>query len=254
MDPRSHILRRQAWSEALINESLAVQLFGSLNIIGSEVFPAGTAAPTRIVGIVGDAFDAAFDAKPVSTIYVAMTRPRAGGLPMHYVVAGSVSPEHVQRAVTKSDGEGAVLDVSPVRQRLLDTVRDRTFATVTGAFLATTAVTLALIGLVAVVRQSLARRQRELAVRYALGASPWMLRWAVIAEAVRATSIGVSAGLLGQVLLRPAIQGRVYGLEANPWYDYFAPGIFAFFCSAMLAMITAKRAETVEVARVLRSQ
>ena len=76
----------------------------------------------------------------------------------------------------------------------------RFHATVSGAF-AVTAALLAAIGLYAVLAAAVRHRDREIAIRMAVGATPWTIRRLVVAEAVMLAGIGAAAGVLGAVVI-----------------------------------------------------
>ena len=69
-----------------------------------------------------------------------------------------------------------------------------------GAF-AVTAALLAAIGLYAVLAAAVRHRDREIAIRIAVGATPWTIRRLVVAEAVMLAGIGAAAGVLGAVVI-----------------------------------------------------
>jgi putative ABC transport system permease protein len=77
------------------------------------------------------------------------------------------------------------------------------------------AATLAAIGLAAVIAMAVALRQRELAIRAALGANRRRLRWLVLSEAAGLVTAGVLIGLLGADAMGRAVAHVLIGVGAH---------------------------------------
>ena len=105
----------------------------------------------------------------------------------------------------------------------------RFHATVSSAF-AVTAALLAAIGLYAVLATAVRHRHREIAIRMAVGATPWRIRRLVVAEAVMLAGIGAAAGVVGAVVI-----ARVGG-EALPGASADDPVVLAIAVGVLLAI------------------
>ena len=110
------------------------------------------------------------------------------------------------------DSDVRVLGVAPFRQ-LLDRplARPRFNAFLLSVF-GGAALSLATIGLYAVLAASVRQRDRELAIRVALGATPMMVRRLVVGEALWLAGTGAMIGLVAaiggrQVRAQPALRG-----------------------------------------------
>ena len=73
-------------------------------------------------------------------------------------------------------------------------------------------------------------RDREIAIRIAVGATPWTIRRLVVAEAVMLAGIGAAAGVVGAVVI-----ARLGG-EALPGASADDPVPLAIAVSVLLAM------------------
>jgi ABC-type antimicrobial peptide transport system permease subunit len=83
---------------------------------------------------------------------------------------------------------------------------------------ATMAAALAVIGLAAVVTLAVVARRRELAIRAALGADAWRLRWLVLREALGLTGLGILVGIAGAMALGRGVAPVVIGIRPDdPW-------------------------------------
>jgi len=105
----------------------------------------------------------------------------------------------------------------------------RFHATVSSAF-AVTAALLAAIGLYAVLAAAVRQRDREIAIRIAVGATPWRIRRLVVAEAVMLAGIGAAAGVVGAVVI-----ARLGG-EALPGASADDPLALAIAVGVLLAI------------------
>jgi predicted permease len=153
----------------------------------------GVAAPTRYRELAG--------ARPTLYLPAAQFLDTAERL----AIRTSIQPESVAPAIR---GHVEALDpgVRVLRVATFDAIaaeplaQPRFHATVSGAF-AVTAALLAAIGLYAVLAAAVRHRDREIAIRIAVGATPWTIRRLVVAEAVMLAGIGAAAGVLGAVVI-----------------------------------------------------
>jgi len=149
----------------------------------------------------------------------------------------SIRPESVAPAIR---GHVEALDpgVRVLRVATFDAIvaeplaQPRLHATVSGAF-AVTAALLAAIGLYAVLAAAVRHRDREIAIRMAVGATPWTIRRLVVAEAVMLAGIGAAAGALGAIVIARLGGEPVPGASAD---DPAALGIAVCVLLAMSAL------------------
>jgi len=113
---------------------------------------------------------------------------------------------------------------------------------------------LALVGLYAISAYSVEQRTRELGIRVALGATPSQLRNSVIAECMRAASIGIAVGVASAGAFSAALRSFVFGVTVHDPATYVAvPALLA--AAAMLgAWIPARRAARVDPLVALRTE
>jgi ABC-type antimicrobial peptide transport system permease subunit len=245
----------------LVNESFVRTLRSGRPTVGESVTTGiGDAMQVgTVVGVVQDLFDTSLDARPGPAIYRLLDEPTpdAGGdTPVRYMVrthqaAGDISPA-IAQAVRRDAPDVAVTDVSTVGSRLQRTVAERVFSTLVMSLFAMTAVVVCATGLVGVVAFVTARRTRELAIRIATGARPGHVLYAVSADTLAASAVGLGVGLVTTRFASTLLQRVAYGVELNTW----ATGLPA--AGAMLLLITisvgltARRALRLPVAATLR--
>jgi predicted permease len=168
----------------------------------------------------------------------------AGGSP-------AVLSRAVADAITRIDRDAA-LTFRPL-SAFIDgaLVRERLLAMLSG-FFAGLALLLAALGLYGITAYTVNRRRTEIGIRMALGAQSSR----VVAMMMRRIAVPVTIGLgLGAVLSYWAAQyvrTLLYGLEARDPLTFTVASVFLAAVSALAAWLPARRAATLDPARVLR--
>ena len=151
---------------------------------------------------------------------------------------------------------GFALRVEPMHQHVVEAARPALMA-LSGAVIFLLLIACANVANLMLVRASL--RERELAVRTALGGSWWRVARQTVAEALLLAFAGAAGGLglaaLGLHQLRviaPADLPRLDAIAIDPVVVAFA-GLTAVFAAAVFGLVPAWRASRPDVAQVLRS-
>lgn len=123
------------------------------------------------------------------------------------------------------------------------------------------ALALALVGIVGVVGEALARRNREIGLRIALGARALQVSWAVARESALTATVGVVSGLLAVALLHTWLSKAVFDF----YVQRLAPGVLsiqilgpaaaAVLIATLVAVgVTARRTQRVDPIEALRAE
>jgi len=131
--------------------------------------------------------------------------------------------------------------------------RERMFATLVGA-LAGLAVLLACIGLYGLMAYNVARRTGEIGVRLALGATPRMVAWPILREALLLACAGVPVGLLAAAGLSGLIKSQLYGVVPADPATLAATAILLAAIAVFAAWAPARRASNVDPLAALREE
>jgi ABC-type antimicrobial peptide transport system permease subunit len=132
-------------------------------------------------------------------------------------------------------------------------LRERLMASVSGAF-GLLATLLSMLGLYGVMSYMVARRQNEIGVRVALGATKRQVIWLVLVEAGRLVAVGLIIGGLAALALGRYAESLLYGLQAG---DTFTLGIacaLLALTAAAASLVPARRALRLDPAVVLRQE
>jgi len=122
------------------------------------------------------------------------------------------------------------------------------------AIFAGAALLIAAVGLHGVVSAMVRQRQRELAIRLAVGARPTMLRTLVMREAIAVVAVGIAAGLTGSLALTRSVRALLF--ESSPTDPAMLGTILFVVLLAALAgaFAPARRAARTDPAQVLRTE
>jgi predicted permease len=208
--------RRDTPLAAVISETLAHQYFPGRDPIGQR-FHWGDRGLFTIVGIAGDVRISALDADPAPMIYNSMFQVESGASERTALVlrlnAGNQHDQslfnEVQQQVWSLDRDLPVYNFTTLETLISESAAQRRFTTVLMMSFALIALALALIGLFGVMSYFVAQRQRELAIRMALGADQTGVRRMVMKHGAALAMAGCAIGLalfpLVGRLIRPTL-------------------------------------------------
>jgi predicted permease len=238
---------------AIVNDTLALLLDGPA--VG-QILRSVDGSAARIVGVVRD------------VKYNGITEPSQ---PFVYLSAGQVfRPDmHVYLRMRSSPADGLALlraelraldpNVSLSEAGTLTAQLDeaRTVpraAAVVSCGLAGIAVFLAVVGIYGVMTTSIQSRQRELAIRSALGATRGDIIKRVAWEGAVLTTIGLACGLLGSLATGRVLSDLLFGVAPHDAWVFIAAPSLVFAASAMAWLAPARRAAGIDPVRVLRAE
>ncbi len=242
----------------VLNESAARRFFPGIDPpIGRRLAlgAPGTGAPMReVVGIVGDVRQRgpAADAEP--QIYVPYLQRAIGRLTLlvKQQPGADVTAETIRQMVRDLAPDVPVDRCQPLETRYAATSTNTRFlASLLSAF-AGLGWLLAVVGTYATVSHVFARRVREMAIRFALGADAAGVFRLVVSRALRVAGIGIGAGLGLTMILSKFLEGHVYGITAR---DPLTLGVVSAAIAVSVAFASvgpAARAARVDPNHILR--
>lgn len=159
----------------------------------------------------------------------------------------------VRAAIRETDHTLAPDYVSAMEQRVSQGLaRPRLYAVLLGS-LAILAVTIAGVGLFAVLSFLVSQRRRELAVHAALGASQLDLVRKVLRQGMRIASLGLACGLIGSVTLARSLSAMLYGVTPADTMSYAAVSTFLLLITVLACLGPALRAARIDPIQVLKA-
>lgn len=189
-----------------------------------EYWPAGPASGRTISlegrsfvvgGVVGDAKVQTLSEPPTPMLYLPLDSGFAGIVRL--IVKTTGPPDATLEAISRDAGTLRA-DVTVVEQRTMSAhvsvmLLPFQLGSELAGLLGALAVALAGVGLHGLVSMTVASRTREFGVRAALGATPFRLARAALADTARATSVGLIAGLAAAALAARAMAAFVFGIS-----------------------------------------
>jgi putative ABC transport system permease protein len=247
----------------LVNETFATMyLSDGRPVVGRRftgMFPGilgRTDAVVEIVGIVRDVLPDALDGRPQPQIYLS-TSSGLSPLPTLAIktTGDPVAVAAALREIVREVEPAAALDrVSPLADKVSDSLAQPRFAALVLASFALLALTLATTGLYAVLAYTVARRRREIGLRAALGATRGDLVWLVLREGLGVTAIGLASGVLLASLLTGAMRGLLFGVTPLDGVAFSAAPLLLLIVATAACLIPARRAAALDPAGVLKAE
>ena len=245
----------QAQPVVLVNEAFAREVWPGQDPIGKGLkFDPEATTWTRVIGVVGDIRHLGPATPPRPEVYQPDTQR---SFPfMAFVVRTEADPAAVvpslRRAVAELDPAlplGGLRTMDEHLRRSLS--KPRFFSTLVTAFGAL-AVTLALIGIYAMMAWSVSERRREFAIRLALGAGSPALVAMVVRHALVLAVIGITAGLLGARAAAAVVSGLLFGIQPTDPSAFALTALIVGSVALAACVIPVRRAIRVDPVSVLR--
>jgi predicted permease len=168
-----------------------------------------------IVGVVGRVKQYALDTDSRIAFYVPQSQ--AVGRSLFVVVRSAVDPAAltpaVAQAVHRIDPSLPIYRASTLEGVVARSMAQQRFTTGLLTLFAVSALALGLTGVYGMMACFVAQAARDLGVRMALGASPWMIRWWVLRRAAVVTVAGVAAGLVTAIVVSRSMRGIMSGID-----------------------------------------
>jgi predicted permease len=260
--------RRDTPLVMLLNETAARQLFPGEQALGKRVScceqgPGGTPVLKLVVGIVGDVRARQLQEAPRPQFYLPIAQAPAAAWSwnqrsMTLVVRGrDLEPAAltgVLRAVVRDvDPTVPLYDIVTMEQRVANTMAPARFNTILMLILGVVGVLLAAIGIYGVIAYVVAQRQRELAVRVALGARASDVVRMVIAQGMRPVVTGIVIGLIVALAASRLLTSYVFGITTRDPATMVVVIVVLTVAALFAVAIPARRAARVDPARALVS-
>jgi predicted permease len=246
---------------AVVSRTLAQRLWPSGSAIGQQlhIAPPPNSAPTArplsvaVVGVVGDTRYTHSD-NDLADVYLAlMQAPSAGVFVYMRAPTDAAGAERdLRRLLASLDGDvglaaprqlAEILDLQRAGSRLLGYV-----LMVFAAF----AAILALVGIYGVIAYTVKQREREIAVRLAMGADRRLITRMFLAQGSVVLIVGLVLGVAGAVGLGRVLQAQLFGVEpADPTVIAGMTAAFAL-CGLIAIAWPARTAASLDPANALK--
>ena len=246
----------------VVSERFASQFFAGEDPIGKRVAtgagrPAAQAAPPTwltIVGVVRDVKSARLEAGPAALMYRSVFQ--LSNLNLTLVVRTKNDPamlaESIRREVRAVDPNEPVFAVRTMDAVVASAMAERRFTMVLLALFAATALLLSASGIYGVMAYFVTQRTHEIGIRLALGASRRDVVGMVLGQGVRLAAAGVTAGVIGALLVTRAIAALLYDVSPRDPWTLTALSVTLTAVALLACYVPARRATRIDPIRALR--
>jgi putative ABC transport system permease protein len=248
---------------AIVDERLAARLWPDESAVGKRIRvggPSTLGAPWRtIIGVAGHVHQERLDSIGREQVYLPFPqRPPAYARSLFVAVKTDGDPETAAPAVARSihsiDPELAVFDVATMERRVSTAMGQPRFRTLLLTLFSLTALALAAIGIYGVVAQVVSERERESAVRIALGARPAQIALLVLRESASSALLGIGLGTLGAAAGARILGSLLFGIDTFDAVAFLGAPVVLALVALVSSYLPARRATCVDPIAALRSE
>ena len=241
---------------AIVNRTLADRYWPGTNPIGRSLQWAVEDEPRRIVGVVGDAARRDVRSPAYAMVYVPLAQdpPEWTWVNLRTRADPGGALPAVREHLRALDAGGAVSAPRTFAELRFDATRDARVQAGLASGLAAVAATLALVGLYGLMGYVVGRREREIGIRAALGATPASIVRLMLRRAERLTGIGLLLGLGASVVATGGLASLLYETDPRDPLTLAAAAVVLGLAAMLAAFAPARRAARVDPATVLRAE
>ncbi|MGH9743340.1 MAG: ADOP family duplicated permease [Candidatus Acidiferrum sp.] len=218
---------RASQKVALVNESMALKYWGTLDVLGRRISVSqdakGNPEWNEIVGVVADVRDVEIDEKPQPEYFLALFQWGVGS--HHLIVRTSTDPgalaKTISRRIWANFPDQPVTHLMTITRTISNSVGDqRLHATLLGVF-ASIGLALALLGIYGVISYSVARRTHEIGIRMALGAARGDVLRMILRQGLTLVLYGAAIGTAAALGATRLITSELYGVTPTDPRTFF---------------------------------
>ncbi|HVC47689.1 MAG TPA: ABC transporter permease [Terracidiphilus sp.] len=242
---------------AIVNETMAKRYWPKGDAVGSTIV--ANKQPHRIVGIVHDyAYHDPANTEPDPVLYL----PLAQGVPGYgYVIVAvrsrttaAAMREPLSQAVAELDGSLPLEQVRSLQSVSGELYQlERIPAELLGVY-ALCSVLVAMLGLYAVIAYSVTERQREFALRMALGSTRSGVFGLVLRSSAGIALIGIATGVAGCAGAVRLLHSMLFGVASSDPLTYVAAAALLLLTVFVAGLLPARRAARIEPMQALRTE
>ncbi len=241
---------------AIVNRSFAEHYFGDRGALGRHLGRGGPDAELdiEIVGVVEDSFYEG----PRDGVHRQMFIPNWGNGGAAFYIRTQLGSESAHQAarneVKALDASMPVYGMKTLGSQLDETLLTERLVALLSAGFGLLATLLAAIGLYGVIAFSVARRNKELGLRMALGSPRGAVIWLVMREVLTLTAIGLAIGIPAALALGRFVSSQLYGVEGGDPWTASAAVVLLIAVAGAAGLIPAQRASRIDPMLALRNE
>lgn len=249
---------------AVINEALARESFPFVHPLGQRIMVDGFDKPFIVIGVINNTtqhivgkspepeVDISYSQIPVESAF----RPILVESFATYLVKvhSEADANSIRVAFGKIAPDYAIDDLTTLRQARSRATQNQRISAVLVSTFATIAIALVIAGLYGILAQVMSDRQREVAIRMALGETRYSVVSSVINRSVGLVVIGIAIGLPLAAGFSKVIKGYLFGVSHLDVITYLGVIVTMISVGVIAALIPATRAAMTNICELLRSE
>jgi len=250
---------------AVLNVRAATDLFGDPGTAIGKRLRIDNEDWREVVGVVGNVRTTFFNTLEWRTepmVYRPVTQALSGPaslavtqvtLWVHVRADRPLPAEEIRGEVGAVGPRAAVLSVQRVPDMIAGATKLPAFRMTLLLSFCGVSLLLAAIGVYGVVTQAVTERRREIAIRLALGAEPYLVTTSFVRTAVVTGGAGLLIGVALSIASARALESMLYGVRAGDAASQAGAGLLLLAVTSLAAWVPALRATRVDAAEVLRA-
>jgi len=241
---------------AIVNQAMARSVFGDENPIGRHIESSMMATfntPREIVGVVHDIREIGGAGGVIPTLYVPGTQATPGPVVLIRTTGDpTVVGRDAAQLVHTLDPTRPITGLQTLESAAAEQIApSRLNATLFSTF-ALLALSIAALGIGAVIGFSVTQRTREFGIRMALGSRPIQILGGVLREGLSIAGAGLAVGAGASLLLAGLLQRMLFDVAPIDPLTFVLVGALLLAVAAVAAWIPARRATRVDPSVALR--
>lgn len=242
---------------AILNQTLAKQIFGKEDVVGLHI-RIGRTAPinAEIVGVVKDSKYGSMEEPPQPYLYLPFAQEPWSDITLVVTTSGNAKSllNDVRKAIRESNPNTPIIAGETFEDHMHEetaTNRIAVWLTTTMGFLA---LSLSMIGLYSLISYNVAKQTHDIGIKMALGALQKTIGVAIFRQGFGIIAAGVTCGLCLAFLLGSGMSKLLYGVKIlDPITIVFVISLVSF--TSILSLIApTKRAVRIQPAEALREE
>jgi predicted permease len=245
---------------AIINEAMVRRYFENRNPVGSRfAFGSGDKVlpDIEIIGVVKDSKHATVRDKIGPFVYLPYSQFKTAGNITFYVKTRQetgATAALLRREVQRLDSNLPVYDMKTLERQIDESLFNDRFLTLLSLAFALLAALLASLGLYGVMAYTVTRRNREIGIRMALGATQGIVSWLILKEVVLLAIIGLVVGLPAAYALGRFTESLLFGVKVGDPVVFIAAGLLLTGATLLGGYLPARKAASTDPLEALRCE